>query len=162
MGQGDNEMLQYTACCQLRWNLAGRLNSMLRKRSKSDKALDAQLGQASWSLPGLMVADNMLYILSSLGACSNRPSQRPTAYICPVRSRMRLTLYGRWRCFTSCFRRYSSVLSALGNRSTGTSSWLPWDGRDAEPGHFGIRKRHRVWAVYRPLSPTLCLADITI
>jgi hypothetical protein len=40
--------------------LAGSINSMLRKRSQSNKALYAQLGQASWSLPGLLVAGNML------------------------------------------------------------------------------------------------------
>jgi hypothetical protein len=42
--------------------LARSIRSMLRKRSKPDKALDAQLGQASWSLPGLVVGGNMLYI----------------------------------------------------------------------------------------------------
>jgi hypothetical protein len=43
--------------------LAGSINLMLRERVKPDKALDAQLGQASWSLSGLMVGDNMLYFL---------------------------------------------------------------------------------------------------
>jgi hypothetical protein len=37
---------------------------MLRTRSKLDKARDAQLGQAFWSLPGLMVAGNMLYCVT--------------------------------------------------------------------------------------------------
>jgi hypothetical protein len=39
---------------------------MLRKRPKPNKAPDAHLWQASWSLPGLVVAGNMLYALELL------------------------------------------------------------------------------------------------
>ena len=40
--------------------MAGSITSMLRKRLKPNKALDAQPGQASWSLPDFTVAGNML------------------------------------------------------------------------------------------------------